>query len=98
MGQGDFGQLFDFTEEFSEKAAECGHRSFVTMAGALDGLEVQAEKLSHEGTFGVGYGVCTFEVKETSLLREFLKQYEEKIKETGKGEKGKRGRLCGPCP
>lgn len=38
MGRGDFGQLFDFTEEFCEKAAECGHRSFVIMAGALDGL------------------------------------------------------------
>lgn len=84
MGQGNFGQLFDFTEEFCEKAAECGHRSFVIMAGALDGLEVKAEKLSHEGTFGVGYGVCTFEVTGTASEREFLKQFEEKIKEQTK--------------
>ncbi|MBQ9155414.1 MAG: AmmeMemoRadiSam system protein A [Eubacterium sp.] len=58
--KGDFGQLFDFDEAFCEKAAECGHRSFVIMAGALDGLEVEAEQLSHEDVTGVGYGICTF--------------------------------------
>ena len=36
-GRGAFGELFDFDEVFCEKAAECGHRSFVIMAGALDG-------------------------------------------------------------
>lgn len=89
MGRGDFGQLFDFTEEFCEKAAECGHRSFVVMAGALDGLEVKAEELSHEGTFGVGYGVCTFEVKGIAPQREFLKKYEKKIKKQAKEKRDK---------
>ena len=61
MEKADFGQLFDFSEDFCEKAAECGHRSFVIMAGALDRLSVRAEKLSYEGIFGVGYGLCTYE-------------------------------------
>ena len=34
-GHARFGELFDFEESFCDKAAECGHRSFVIMAGAL---------------------------------------------------------------
>ena len=45
-----------------ERAAECGLRSFQIMAGALDGLAVEPHFLSHEGTFGVGYGVALFPV------------------------------------
>ena len=60
MGSGNFAELFSFKDTFLEEAAECGHRSFVLMAGALDGLAVKAEKLSYEGPFGVGYGVTLF--------------------------------------
>ena len=55
-----FGELLSFDEGFCERAAECGHRSFVIMAGALDGASVKAERLSHEDVTGVGYGVCMF--------------------------------------
>lgn len=87
MGAAAFDQLFDFTEEFCDKAAECGHRSFVILAGTLDRLAVKAEKLSHEGTFGVGYGVCTYEVEGQAPERDFLRQYEEKIAEEVKRRK-----------
>ena len=87
MGAAAFDQLFDFTEEFCDKAAECGHRSFVILAGTLDRLAVKAEKLSHEGTFGVGYGVCTYEVEGRAPERDFLRQYEEKIAEEAKRRK-----------
>ena len=60
MGRAAFGELFQFSEGFCASAAECGHRSFLIMAGCFDGLQVQAERLSYEGPFGVGYGVCTF--------------------------------------
>ena len=63
MGRAAFEELFDFDELFLEKVAECGHRSFVIMAGALDKTKVKTSKLSHEGPFGVGYGVCTYEVQ-----------------------------------
>lgn len=87
MGAAAFDQLFDFTEEFCDKAAECGHHSFVIMAGTLDRLAVKTKKLSHEGTFGVGYGVCTFEVEGRAPERNFLRQYEEKIAEEAKRRK-----------
>lgn len=87
MGAAAFDQLFDFTEEFCDKAAECGHRSFVIMAGTLDRLAVKTEKLSHEGTFGVGYGVCTYEVEGRAPERDFLRQYEEKIADEAKRRK-----------
>ncbi len=60
MGKGDFGGLFDFSPALCNEAAECGHRSFVIMAGTFDGTAVRAEALSHEDVFGVGYGVATF--------------------------------------
>ena len=58
--RGAFGELFDFDEAFCDKAAECGHRSFVIMAGALDGIDVKATQYSHEDVTGVGYGICSF--------------------------------------
>ncbi len=58
--RGAFSELFDFSEEFCDKAAECGHRSFLIMAGALDGLNVKATQYSHEDVTGVGYGICSF--------------------------------------
>ena len=81
MGRAAFGELFDFSEEFCDRAAECGHRSFTIMAGALDGLSVKAECLSHEGTFGVGYGICTYEVTGRDQERHFLEQYFQEQKE-----------------
>ena len=70
-----FGELFDFDETFCERAAECGHRSFVIMAGAFDGTSVKAEQLSHEDVTGVGYGICTFYPQGSDPGRHFLEQY-----------------------
>ena len=59
---GDLDGLFTMDADMCEAASECGLRSFQIMAGALEGLEVKAELLSHEGTFGVGYGVAAFRI------------------------------------
>ncbi|WP_300263676.1 AmmeMemoRadiSam system protein A [uncultured Cloacibacillus sp.] len=80
MGRAAFDELFDFSEDSCESAAECGHRSFVIMAGAFDGRAVRAERLSYEGPFGVGYGVCTFDGGVRDDSRRFLESYEEKEK------------------
>ena len=72
MGRASFGELFDFDEGFCERAAECGHRSFVIMAGAFDGLAVKAEKLVHQDVTGVGYGICTFYPEGQDENRRFL--------------------------
>lgn len=80
-GRAAFGELFDFDETFCDRAAECGHRSFVIMAGALDGLSVKAEKLSHEDVTGVGYGICTFHPGEPDDSRHFLDEYLKKAED-----------------
>ena len=69
-----FGELFDFDENFCEKAAECGHKSFVIMAGALNGKAVEATQYSHEDITGVGYGICSFIPKGDDEGRHFLEQ------------------------
>ena len=82
-GRAAFGELFDFSETFCEKAAECGHRSFVIMAGAFDGTAVKATRLSHEDVTGVGYGICTFYPEGEDGSRHFLDRFlagqEEKL-------------------
>ena len=78
MSRGAFGELFEFSEDFCEKAAECGHRSFTILAGAFDRTGVEAKQLSYEGPFGVGYGICTYRPGGDDGTRNFLEQYEEK--------------------
>ena len=78
MGRAAFDELLDFDETFCDRAAECGHRSFCIMAGALDGLAVEARKLSHEGTFGVGYGVCTYRVTGEDPSRHCLETWRQR--------------------
>ena len=87
MGRGAFGELLDFDSSFCDKAAECGHRSFVIMAGALDGLSVRAERLSHQDVTGVGYGICTFYPDGADESRHFL---DEKLASISKELEAKR--------
>lgn len=75
-----FNELLEYDEEFLDKAAECGHRSFVIMAGTLDGLNIESKELNHEDVTGVGYGICTFYPKEENKDRLFRDKYLEKIK------------------
>ena len=72
MGSGRFGELLKFDPVLCDDAAECGHRSFVIMAGALDGLSVEASMLSHQDVTGVGYGICTYKVTGEDSSRRFL--------------------------
>lgn len=60
MQEGDFLRFLSFSPALTEKAAECGLRSFIIMAGALDEMSVQSELLSYEAPFGVGYAVASF--------------------------------------
>ena len=78
-GRAAFGELFEFDEAFCDRAAECGHRSFVIMAGAFDGVAVEARALSHQDVTGVGYGICTFDPQGTDESRHFLELYLDKV-------------------
>ena len=71
-----FLSLLQFDEAFTESAAECGLRSFIEMAGALDGRTVQSEFLSYEGPFGVGYAVCAFTAAGGDDQRKFSERFQ----------------------
>ncbi len=60
MGAGKFSELTGFDEKLLERSMECGHRSFTIMGGAFEGTEVVTRRLSHEATFGVGYGFAIY--------------------------------------
>lgn len=82
LEKADFLELLRFDPDFCEAAGECGLRSFVIMAGAFDGRQVKARRLSYEGPFGVGYGLCLFEESRSDSgqldpNRQFLSVYEE---------------------
>ncbi len=77
VSEGDFMKLMRLDPELSEAAGECGLRSFIIMAGALDGKAVSPRLLSYEGTFGVGYAVCAFDITGEDLGRRFDLRYED---------------------
>ncbi len=52
---GDLNRLLSFKENYLDKVAECGLRSFVILAGVLADYQIETKVLSYEGTFGVGY-------------------------------------------
>lgn len=74
---GDVEGIMNMDKALVEAAGECGMRSIIAMLGVLDGYEFSADVLSHEGPFGVGYGVASIDVGRPSPSRELL----DKIKE-----------------
>lgn len=74
---GNFLKLFQFDSDFLEEVAECGLRSFVIMAGALDEKSVESKLYSIEGPFGVGYATGSFKVIGKDKNRKFDKVYLE---------------------
>lgn len=63
MAHGDVKKLFLLDPALIEEAGECGLRPACFLMGVLGGLEAQAEVLSYEGPFGVGYAIISYEIK-----------------------------------
>lgn len=80
MAKADFMSFLKFDEGFCEAAGECGLRSFIIMAGALDGKAVEPEFLSYEAPFGVGYAVCKYLVSGDADDRNFDELYKKEQK------------------
>ena len=76
MGKANFGELLSFNRFWLQEAAQCGHRAFTILAGALDRHEVEAVRLTHESPFGVGCGFCQYIVGAFDASRSFLDLYE----------------------
>ncbi|MDR0706906.1 MAG: AmmeMemoRadiSam system protein A [Treponema sp.] len=66
----DFKSLLAVDPALCERAAECGFRSLVILAGFMDGLRTRGRVLSYECPFGVGYLTAAFsgDGDEPSLL------------------------------
>ncbi|MHC1682886.1 MAG: AmmeMemoRadiSam system protein A [Clostridiaceae bacterium] len=86
LEKGDVLGVFNMNHNVIENAGECGLRSFYVMLGAMNGHNIIGELLSYEGTFGVGYGVMRFNLKENNvdtlskILESKEKHYEDKLK------------------
>ncbi|MBR1524488.1 MAG: AmmeMemoRadiSam system protein A [Lachnospiraceae bacterium] len=63
-------ELTQFDESLLDRSQECGHRSFVIMSGVLHSHDVTSEVLSHEATFGVGYGIAIFRINDMNGRKE----------------------------
>lgn len=72
-----FTEFQKFDPAFLEMAAQCGLPGFIMMSGALTNYKVTSEFLSYEGTFGVGYAVCAFKIRDQyiSLAQKSLEHY-----------------------
>ncbi len=90
-------ELTGFSEDFLDRSQECGHRSFVIMSGILYSHSVTSEVLSHEATFGVGYGLAIFRIddkndeaeqrKDNDAMDAYVKLARDTIFSHVKGEK-----------
>ena len=82
MENGDIQRLIGLDPVLCERAAECGFKSIVMLAGAFDGCSVDIKVLSYDGPFGVGYLTAAFEEtgKAESLLPALLTEHDEKMK------------------
>ncbi len=90
IDKAEFLSLLEFDVEFCEAAGECGLRSFIIMAGALDKKAVNSKLYSYQGNFGVGYAVAKLEESGVDVGRNFGEQFQEreekKLKEAKENE------------
>ena len=68
----DFKKLLTIDPDLYHKAGDCGLRSFVIMAGALNGLAVCSSLMSYEGPFGVGYLTAGLSTNGYDLSRDLV--------------------------
>lgn len=59
----DYKKIIKLDHNLTEKAAECGLRSFLILLGIIEEYEHEVEIISYEGPFGVGYLVANFKFK-----------------------------------
>lgn len=78
MKEADFLSFLTIPERLIEAAGECGLRSFVEMAGALDGISLETSFYSYEGPFGVGYAVCGYKPTGKDENRRYAHLFQNK--------------------
>lgn len=79
----DTSSLLKIEPEIIHQAGECGYNSLLILLGALNNKSWEANVLSYEGPFGVGYGVVDFEIKE-KREEEKEKKIDQKLNKVNK--------------
>ncbi|KUO49107.1 MAG: hypothetical protein APF76_01450 [Desulfitibacter sp. BRH_c19] len=81
-------EFLDIDEELVEKAGECGLRSLIMLAGALDSYKVTPILFNYEGPFGVGYLVSVLNIEKsgTSSIKEWSAEKNKSIAGTRENE------------
>ncbi|MDR3294618.1 MAG: AmmeMemoRadiSam system protein A [Clostridiales Family XIII bacterium] len=84
----DFRALLSMDPSLCERAAECGLRSIVMLAGAMDGTQVRSRVLCYEGPYGVGYLTAAFagDGEAPSLLPQLLADKNAALEKIRRGE------------
>ena len=72
MAKSDVEAILTLDPKLSQDAAECGLKSFIIMLGANDQTDLSMKVLSHEGPFGIGYGVVELLSGDFNKKRDFL--------------------------
>ncbi|MCL5056778.1 MAG: AmmeMemoRadiSam system protein A [Actinobacteria bacterium] len=93
LGGADVMGIINMESDLVEKAGECGLRPITMMLGALDGRKVNAEVLSYEGPFGVGYLVAALTPGDGEAGREFGRTIGESRRSMDESRKKREGFL-----
>lgn len=81
LENGDFLNLLMMDNTLIKEAAECGMRSFYTLAGVLDQSTFTATLHSYQGPFGVGYAVVSYKDIKHKDASPLVDQYKDKEKQ-----------------
>lgn len=95
VGQADAAGIINLNPELVERAGECGLRPVIMMLGALDGYAVDAEVLSYEGPFGVGYMVAALQPRGADENRRFVPDLDNRRRAVAEERKRNEGFLPG---
>jgi len=87
LGKADFMALFNIPEKLRDRAADCGYRSYLIMAGCFDKQKVGSSLISYEGPFGVGYAIASFYPEGADESRDFERVYTERALKAADDEK-----------
>ena len=74
LKDGKVEEIFSLNKCMIERAGECGLRSFYILLGAIGGKAFKGELLSYEASFGIGYGVMSLIVEESSQAKNILEK------------------------
>ena len=74
--------ILNMKDTLCREAAECGMKSFIMMLGANNGVSLKTKVHSHEGPFGIGYGVVSLKPDGINKDKDFFTQMNDEYRKT----------------